>query len=463
MPYLRIIAAILGNSFNIFRSPEGRPATTKTIICHGKHIMKQLLTLISALLLGAGPVAADTLIHAGRMIDVDAGRTYNDRTIRIDGDRITAIESGFTAPRADDTLIDLRESTVMPGLMDMHVHLTGQYSANSNLNRFVLNEADYAFDAAKYARRTLDAGFTVVRNVGDPFNVTIALRKAIAEGDVAGPMIFSAGKGLASTGGHGDSTNGWAAHFDANPGPKDGVVNGVEDARKAVRQRYKDGADWIKITATGGVLSVAKSGQNPQFTLEELEAIIDTAADYGMRVAAHAHGTEGMKRAVLAGVASIEHGTYMTEEIMDLMIERGTYFVPTILAGNWVAEKAAIDGFFPELVRPKAAAIGPIISDTFARAYRRGVPIVFGTDTGVSAHGDNAQEFALMVAGGMPPMEAIQTATSVAADFLDIGDSHGRLKEGFQADIIAVRGDPVDDITLLQDVSFVMKGGTVYK
>ena len=197
--------------------------------------------------------------------------------------------------------------------------------------------------------------------------------------------------------------------------------------------------------------------------MEELEAIVDTASDYGLRVAAHAHGAEGMKRAVLAGVASIEHGTYMSDEVMDLMIERGTYFIPTIMAGNWVAEKAAIDGFFPELVRPKAAAIGPIIADTFARAYRRGVPIAFGTDTGVSAHGDNAVEFALMVEGGMPPMEAIQSATSVAADFLDIGDTHGRLSEGYQADIVAVPGNPLDDITLMQDVTFVMKGGVRYK
>ncbi|MDH4071849.1 MAG: amidohydrolase family protein, partial [Gammaproteobacteria bacterium] len=326
--------------------------------------MRILNALIIGLALASGPAAADTLIHAGRLIDGDASRAVNDRTLRVSGNVITAIEDGFTAPAAGDTVIDLRNSTVMPGLMDMHVHLNGEYSANSNLNRFILNEADYAFDAARYAKRTLEAGFTVVRNVGDSFNVTIALRKAIEAGDVPGPMIFSAGKGLASTGGHGDPTNGWAAHFAANPGPKEGVVNGVEDARKAVRQRYKDGADWIKITATGGVLSVAKSGQNPQFTMEELEAIVDTAADYGMRVAAHAHGTEGMKRAVLAGVASIEHGTYMSEEVMDLMIERGTWWVPTIMAGDWVAEKATIDGFFPELVRPKAAAIGPIIADT---------------------------------------------------------------------------------------------------
>lgn len=425
--------------------------------------MKKLILLATAIMLAAGPVAADTLIYAGSLIDGEADRAVNDRTIRISGDIILDIEDGFTEADPGDTVIDLRNSTVMPGLMDAHVHLTGQYSANSNLNRFILNEADYAFDAANYAKRTLEAGFTVVRNVGDPFNVTIALRKAIAAGDVPGPMIFSAGKGLASTGGHGDSTNGWAAHLGADPGPKQGVVNGVEDARKAIRQRYKDGVDWIKITATGGVLSVAKSGQNPQFTMEELEAIVDTAADYGLRVAAHAHGTEGMKRAVLAGVASIEHGTYMSEEVMDLMIERGTVFVPTILAGNWVAEKAAIDGFFPELVRPKAAAIGPIISETFARAYARGVPIVFGTDTGVSAHGDNAIEFALMVRGGMPAMEAIQSATSVAAEFLEIGDTHGRLLEGYQADIVAVPGNPLDDISLMQNVNFVMKGGVRYK
>jgi imidazolonepropionase-like amidohydrolase len=425
--------------------------------------MNQKLTGLILLLLAVGPARADTLIHAGHLIDGDSNRALAERTIRINGDRIVGIESGFAEPGSGDTVIDMKDATVMPGLMDAHVHLTGEYSASSNLNRFVLNEADYAYDAAKHARRTLEAGFTVVRDLGGPFNVTVALRKAIAAGDIPGPTILTAGTSLASTGGHGDGTNGWAAHFGADPSPKDGVVNSADDARKAVRQRYKDGTDWIKITATGGVLSVAKSGQNPQFTDGELEAIIETASDYGMRVAAHAHGTEGMKRAVLAGVSSIEHGTYMSEEVMDLMIERGTVFVPTIMAGNWVAQMAKIDGFFPELVRPKAAEIGPIIKSTFAAAYKRGVPIVFGTDTGVSPHGDNAQEFALMVEGGMPPMEAIQSATSVAADFLDIGNSRGRLKTGYQADIIAVPGDPLDDITVMERVSFVMKDGTIYK
>lgn len=419
--------------------------------------------LIACFAFFATSANADALIHAGRMIDGVSARLLSNVTIRVDGDTIVAIERGFTAPSESDTLFDFRERTVLPGLMDTHVHLTGEYSQDNRLKAFIMNEADYAFDAALFAKRTLESGFTVVRNVGDSFNVTVALRQAIDSGDVPGPRILTAAKGLSSTGGHGDPSNGWANHLKGDPGPADGVVNGVEDARKAVRQRYKDGADWIKITATGGVLSVAKSGQNPQFTDEELRAIVETAADYGMRVAAHAHGTEGMKRAVIAGVASIEHGTYMDDEVMRLMKQNGTYYVPTILAGNWVAEQAKIDGFFPELVRPKAAAIGPVIKETFAKAYKAGVPIVFGTDSGVSAHGDNAQEFALMVEGGMPPMEAIRSATSVAAEFLDIADRHGSLEAGKQADIVAVSGNPLDDIRAMEDVTFVMKAGRVYK
>ncbi len=418
---------------------------------------------LTVCLVATSTAAADTLLHAGRLIDGVSNRPMSEVTVRIDGDTIVAIERGYAATDEGDTVIDLRRQTVLPGLMDMHTHLTGEYSQDSRLRGFITNEADYAFDAAKYAKRTLEAGFTVVRNLGDGFNVSVALRKAIDDGDVPGPMIITAAKGLSSTGGHGDPTNGWASHIMGDPGPKEGVVNGVDDARKAVRQRYKDGADWIKITATGGVLSVAKSGQNPQFTEEELRAIIETARDYGMRVAAHAHGTEGMKRAVVAGVASIEHGTYMDDEVMRLMKENGTYFVPTILAGNWVARQAEIDGFFPELVRPKAAEIGPLIQDTFARAYRAGVPIVFGTDSGVSAHGDNAQEFALMVEGGMPPMEAIQSATSVAAEFLGILETHGSIEAGKMADIVAVPGNPLDDIRVLERVSFVMRSGKVYK
>ncbi len=425
--------------------------------------MTRTMIFVTVLLLSSIGAQADTLIHAGRLIDGESNRAMTEMTVRVSGDAITAIERGYSNAGSGDTVIDLKNQTVMPGLMDMHVHLTGEYSADSRLRGFVTNEADYAFMSATYARRTLHAGFTTVRNLGDSMNVTVALKKAIQRGDVVGPTIITAAKGLSSTGGHGDPTNGWASHLMGDPGPKLGVVNSPADARKAVRQRYKDGADWIKITATGGVLSVASSGQNPQFTDEELKEIVDTARDYGMRVAAHAHGTEGMKRAVIAGVASIEHGTYMDDEIMRLMKQKGTYYVPTVMAGNWVAEKAKIDGFFPDLVRPKAAAIGPLIMNTFSKAYKAGVPIVFGTDTGVSAHGDNAQEFGLMVKGGMPAMEAIQSATSVAADFLGIGATHGRLQEGKMADIVAVPGNPLDDISAMERVSFVMKGGEVYK
>ena len=425
--------------------------------------MKKILTIIISIIIISNNLNADTIIHVGNLIDGKSDRTSKNVTIHISDSTIKKIEQGFSVPNADDKVVNLKNHTVLPGLMDTHVHLTGEYNANSRLQRFILNEADYAFNAAKYAKKTLEAGFTVVRNLGGPFNVTVALRKAIEEGDVPGPKIFTAARSLSSTGGHGDSTNGWAKHIMGDYGPNEGIVNSPADARKAVRQRYKDGADWIKITATGGVLSVAKSGQNPQFTDQELKAIVDTAREYGMRVAAHAHGTEGMKRAVIAGVASIEHGTFMDREVMKLMKDKGTYFSATILAGDWVGKKAKIDGFFPELVRPKALEIGPIIIKTFAEAYKYGVPIVFGTDTGVSAHGDNAQEFALMVKAGMPEMEAIQSATSIAASFLDIADTHGTVEMGKQADIIAVSGNPLEDITEMEKVIFVMKGGTIYK
>ena len=425
--------------------------------------MKKILTIIISIIIISNNLNADTIIHVGNLIDGKSDRTSKNVTIHISDSTIKKIEQGFSIPNANDKVVNLKNHTVLPGLMDTHVHLTGEYNANSRLQRFILNEADYAFNAAKYAKKTLEAGFTVVRNLGGPFNVTVALRKAIEEGDVPGPKIFTAARSLSSTGGHGDSTNGWAKHIMGDYGPNEGIVNSPADARKAVRQRYKDGADWIKITATRGVLSVAKSGQNPQFTDQELKAIVDTAREYGMRVAAHAHGTEGMKRAVIAGVASIEHGTFMDREVMKLMKDKGTYFSATILAGDWVGKKAKIDGFFPELVRPKALEIGPIAIKTFAEAYKYGVPIVFGTDTGVSAHGDNAQEFALMVKAGMPEMEAIQSATSIAASFLDIADTHGTVEMGKQADIIAVSGNPLEDITAMEKVIFVMKGGTIYK
>ena len=419
------------------------------------------------LALGAsGVLAADgrTVIHAGSLVDVETGEVLGEHTIVVEGETITAVEQSFTGPKSDDTLIDLSGHTVLPGLMDMHVHLTSeQAGAASYLERFQQTPADATVKGLIYAKRTLLAGFTTVRDVGGETTAILAVRNAINRGEMPGPRIFAATASLATTGGHGDRTNGMRPDLQGDPGPKQGIVNGIEDARKAVRQRYKEGADLIKITATGGVLSLAKSGQNPQFTEEEIRAIVDTAKDYGFMVAAHAHGAEGMKRAIRAGVTTIEHGTYMDEEAFELMKEHGTYFVPTISAGNFVAEKAAVPGYFPEIIRPKAAAIGPVIQDTFAKAYRAGVPIAFGTDCGVCPHGSNGQEFLYMVEGGMAPMAAIQSATTVTAKLLGIWAETGSITAGKAADLIAVEGDPIADVTRLQDVRFVMKGGTVHK
>ena len=404
-----------------------------------------------------------TIIHVGRLITCQDDGVLVNVSVFVDEGRFVKIDQGFAAAGTDDTVIDLRKHTVMPGLMDMHTHLMMQHSKSSYTEKFFTTKPEYALRSAVYAKRTLMAGFTTVRELGDDGVNSVALRKAIDEGWVVGPRIFTAGKSLATTGGHADPTNGLRGEYSKDAGPLDGVVNGTDDARKAVRQRYKDQADLIKLTATGGVLSLAVNGQNPQFTNEELAAIVETARDYGMTVAVHAHGTEGMKRAVLAGVDSIEHGTYMTPEVMELMKERGTYMVPTLMAGAWVARKAEEPGYFPPVVRPKAAMIGPVMRNTFAEAYRAGVKIAFGTDSGVSPHGENAEEFELMVDGGMSEMEAIRSAKVEASKLLKVDDRLGRIAPGMIADLVAVTGDPLDDISLLRMIDFVMKEGTVYK
>ena len=420
--------------------------------------------LLPAALFALAPgLEARTLIHAGTLIDGRAGAAMREKTLVIDGETLVEIADGYLEPSGGDEVIDLKDATVLPGLMDMHTHLTSEGSKHSYMERMQLNPGDYAIRSVVYAERTLMAGFTTVRDVGDRYNLSVPLRNAIGAGFIPGPRIFTATKSLATTGGHADPSNGMRADLQGDPGPKDGVINSIEDARKAVRQRYKDGADLIKLTATGGVLSLATNSQNPQFTEDLLRAVIETADDYGFHVAAHAHGAEGMKRAIRAGVKTIEHGTYMDEEAMRLMKEHGTYFVPTIMAGKWVEEKAKIDGYFPDVVRPKAAAVGPVIAGTFAKAYAAGVKIAFGTDTGVSPHGLNAEEFVYMVEGGMPPMEAIQSATAVTAELLGIAEEVGTLEVGKQADVIATRGDPLADISTLQDIAFVMKEGVVYK
>jgi imidazolonepropionase-like amidohydrolase len=415
-----------------------------------------------ALLVGATAQSA-TLIHAGRVIDGVSDTPKTDQTVVVDGGKIVAIEPGFRAPAAGDRVIDLKTGTLLPGLFDMHVHLSGEYSRNAEINDYKLNEADVAIDAVVHAQRTLLAGFTTVRDLGDEFRETIALRNAIGARKVPGPRIVAAGKAIGTTGGHADPTNGWSRKFPADPGPEQGVVNSVDDARKAVRQRYKEGSDTIKITATGGVLSIAKNGSNPQFTEEEIRAIVTTARDYGFKVAAHAHGAEGMKRAVRGGVDSIEHGTFMDDETIKLMKERGTFYTPTLSAGRWVADKAKDPDFFPAVVRPKAQSVGPQIDATFAKAYKAGVKIMFGTDTGVSAHGDNAREFRYMVEDGMPPMVAIKAATSIPAKFLEIDDKVGSIAVGKLGELVGVPGNPLEDITVMERVSFVMKDDTVVK
>lgn len=425
--------------------------------------MTKLFSIFIILICLLSTVHGRTIVHAGSLIDGVGDEPIKKVSIIIKGDRIAEVAKGYIPAEEGDELIDLKDRTIMPGLMDMHVHLHSQHSPRRYMERVSFGPADYAFQSVKFAERTLMAGFTTVRNPGDEYNVTISLRDAINKGWVVGPRIFSAGKSIATTGGHADPSNGLNDLLTYDAGPVGGVANGPDEARKAVRQRYKDGADFIKITATGGVLSLAKSGQNPQFSMEELEAIVDTAKDYGFTVAVHAHGTEGMKRAVIAGVDSIEHGTYMTEEVMDLMIKHGTYYVPTISAGIWVGEKSKEDGFFPEIVRGKAAAIGPVISDTFAKAYQAGVKIAFGTDTGVSPHGDNANEFIYMVQGGMSPMEAIKAATVEAAKLLKQEKDLGTVEAGKMADLVAVPGNPLEYIDLMTKVNFVMKSGVVYE
>jgi len=413
------------------------------------------------------PAKAELIVlDCQHLLDTAAGRMLDERSLLVEGERIVfagtpeqvAERLGGTEPAARHAL-----PTCLPGLTDLHVHLRDELAPGSYMRRFVLNPADYALIAAHHARLTLLAGFTTVRDMGDAAFETLALRNAIAAGIAVGPRIFATGKSIATTGGHADPTNGYRQDLMGDPGPAEGVIEGPLEAREAVRYRYKLGADQVKITATGGVLSLATSGENPQFTQAELDEIVSAASEYGMHVAAHAHGTEGMLRAVRAGVHTIEHGTYMNEEVIELMKQRGTFWVPTLLAGDFVTRKALEPGYLPDVVRAKAAEIGPVMSERFARGYKAGVRVAFGTDSGVSPHGENAREFALLVAGGMPPIEAIRSATLYAAEVLSRQSELGQAAVGYLADVIAVDGDPLEDVRVLEQVEFVMKGGVIYK
>jgi len=406
--------------------------------------------------------AQKTYIQCGRLIDGIANSAQSQVTIVVDGATITGIQKGYTTGGTADKVINLQNKTVMPGLIDCHVHLESQGSKNSLLETFTLNDADIAYQAAVYAKRTLMAGFTTVRDLGGS-GVNISLRKAIAHGLVDGPRIITAGRAISASGGHMDGSVGFRDDaFNHKMGPDDGVADGRDELVKAVRLQVKRGSDVIKIASTGGVLDLSENGSGAEFTIDEIKAVVETAKDYGLKVACHAHGAEGIRRAILGGVASIEHGTFMNEEDMELAKKYGTYYVPTIIAGKSVADSAKIKGFFPPVIARKAMEVGPQIQQTFAKAYKAGVKIAFGTDAGVYAHGKNAMEFQYMVEAGMPPMEAIKAATTSAADLLGITDKTGSISTGKFADIIAVDGNPLEDIKVMRNVSFVMKEGKVY-
>jgi imidazolonepropionase-like amidohydrolase len=424
---------------------------------------------IAALLSAGSSVAAEapaapavTALLCGHLIDTVAGKVLGETTIVIEGGHVREVLSGSQAP-AGAAAIDLKSQTCMPGLIDSHTHLTGQTSRTEYVDRYHWNVADYAIRSTVYARRTLLAGFTTVRNLGDGDNESAALRNAVNAGIVPGPRIFTAGKAIGSTGGHADPTDGLNQTLARDLGAVDGIINGPEDAVKAVREHYKLGDDVIKIMPSGGVLDEGASGDNSQMTLEEIRAVVTTAHDYGFAVAAHAHGAEAIRRAVVGGVDSIEHGTFMDAEDMKLMVEHGTYYVPTIIAGDFVARQAKIPGYYPATIARKAQEIGPLIQATAGRAYKAHVKIAFGTDAAVYPHGENAHEFELMVGAGMPPMFCIQAATVNAATLLRHEKELGSVAAGKIADVVAVPGNPIDDISLMKRVSFVMKEGIVYK
>ena len=407
--------------------------------------------------------AQKTYIQCGKMIDGISNTPQEQVTIIVEGNKITGIQKGYTSGSGADQVINLQTKTVMPGLIDCHVHLEDQFSKTSTLEGFTMTDADVAYRAATYAKKTLMAGFTTVRDLGGS-GVNISLRKAVRQGLVDGPRILTAGRAISATGGHMDASDGFRDDlFGHQMGPDDGVADGPAELVKAVRLQIKRGSDVIKIASTGGVFDLTENASGAEFTIEEIKAVVETAKDYGLRVACHAHGAEGVRRAILGGVTSIEHGTLMNEEDMELAKKYGTYYVPTLLPCHACVDSAKIPGYFPPVIARKALEIGPRGFQTFAKAYKLGVKIAFGTDAGVYPHGKNALEFQYMVESGMLPMDAIKSATTSAADLLGISEIAGSISTGKSADVVAVDGNPLEDIKQLQHITFVMKEGKVYK
>ena len=428
--------------------------------------------VLGAALIAAQPAAAAqyAVVHAGRLLaDPDAAPLQNQTVVIKDG-RIERIAAGFLATDAVGAaagdaveIHDLSDMFVLPGLIDGHVHLTGELGPRQKLDRLELSDPDVAMVAARHARRTLMAGFTTVRDVGAGGGDAIfALRDAVARGDVPGPRIFASGHTISPTGGHGQ-THGLREEI-LHVIDSDGVCDGADACRQAVRRQVRRTADHIKLVSTGGVLSETAAGTGQQFFDDELQAIVDTAHALGRKVTAHAHGADGVNAALRAGVDSIEHGTFSDDESFTLFKTRDAYLVPTILAGVTVAEIAAAeDSFFPPSIRDKAQVVGPGIIEMVRRAHAAGVKIAFGTDTGVSRHGDNAREFVLLVEAGLTPAEAIRAATLSIADNMGMSDRLGSIAPGKHGDLVAVAGDPLQDIAELLDVDFVMKDGVAYK
>ncbi len=412
--------------------------------------------------------AADTVLHCGLLLDRPGHAPRTEVTLHVRDGRVVGVLDGYNdaddiAPGAET--IDLRDRFVMPGLIDCHTHITHEMSKGGRLRNAVLqSEADAAINATVYAQRTLLAGFTTIRNMGSQGDVAFALRDAINAGTVPGPRILAAGHSITPTGGHGDGTHGFREGLFEIPGAYQGVADGADACRKAVRAQVKRGADVVKITATGGVLSHTNAGTGQQLFDDELEAIVEAAHALGRKVAAHAHGVEGINAALRAGVDSIEHGSFLDADSVALFKKNGSYVVPTLLAGETVATLASDDpDYFIPAVRAKALAVGPEMMAHFRSAVEGGVNIAFGTDSGVSKHGDNAREFELMVEAGMTPADALAAATVGAADLCGLADEIGTLEGGKAADIVAIEGNPLEDIAAMWDVVFVMKGGVVHR
>ena len=430
------------------------------------HFSTRSLLLLTAFGLASPTAFAQkTYLHCGRLLDVRSGRLLSQQTIVVERDRIVAVQAGYATGSAQDQVVNLESRTVLPGFIDCHVHLESTPSRNSFRERFTLNTGDVAYRAEANALITLRAGFTTVRDCGGS-GVNIALRKAVAQGLVPGPRIYTAGTAISSTGGHMDDTDGLNDYMieKINPGTADGVANGPDQCRQAVREQFRRGVDLIKIASTGGVLDLSKDGSGAQYTEEEIRAIVQTARDLGLPVACHAHGAEGIKRAVRAGVTSIEHGSLLDQEAMQLMAKSRTWYVPTIIAGKSVADTTRRHpDYFPPVIAAKALSIGSQLQATFGKAIKQNVRVAFGTDAGVYRHGQNALEFTYMTEAGMAPLEAIRAATLNAAELVGDPQNLGTLEAGKYADIVAVEGDPLQNIATLTKPKFVMKEGKVYR